>query len=465
MTNKFLLSLSVLVSGHILLGQTIWLQGELSSYSKNNQPAKVYLLKSAMLKSFEIIDSAILGNDGSFRFKTAKEIQPQLYQVNMTDGTPISFLSKSTDKIKVSGTATGFFYGEAEINGSIEYEVYSQLERIEKQNDLTKTKLGEAYDKVPFFDPKFTAKTDAIHAQLVQDLTAANNEIKILQNKHQGTFAADVLAGCYYNALKNESHYTDTLYDNPLAFQHEHFFDHINLTDFSIAQFPIFYKRLDEYMAEYINGSNLDGFKEGVDKVMSKIKNEELKAIVAVYLSNGFKEQNRHDMTDYVLQTYYNTGCEVVNTSNLKAVVASLKAASLGSIAPEISLPDINGNELNLSKARNKKAVIIYFWSSHCQYCLNSLPELMAFYSEKSLAGLEVYAVSLDNSRELWANFTKANHLQWMNVCEGVGTNSKTANIYGVRGTPTYILLDQNMKITNRTHDLHELIAKALELL
>jgi peroxiredoxin len=71
-------------------------------------------------------------------------------------------------------------------------------------------------------------------------------------------------------------------------------------------------------------------------------------------------------------------------------------SSSSGPSAPDFSLPTLKGGEITLSDFHGKKVVLIDFWSTTCDPCLQEMPELVKIYNEKKAAGFEVLAISVD---------------------------------------------------------------------
>jgi peroxiredoxin len=61
--------------------------------------------------------------------------------------------------------------------------------------------------------------------------------------------------------------------------------------------------------------------------------------------------------------------------------------------APDFTLKDLNGSEVNLSDYLGKN-VILNFWATWCGYCKKQLPYLEEVYEKYSDAGLTVLAVN-----------------------------------------------------------------------
>jgi peroxiredoxin len=69
----------------------------------------------------------------------------------------------------------------------------------------------------------------------------------------------------------------------------------------------------------------------------------------------------------------------------------------VGSAAPDFVAKDLAGNARRLADYRGK-VVLIDFWSTYCEPCKEEFPHIEALYRAKRDRGLEVIAVSMDDS-------------------------------------------------------------------
>ena len=90
---------------------------------------------------------------------------------------------------------------------------------------------------------------------------------------------------------------------------------------------------------------------------------------------------------------------------------------------------------------------------------------MVAVYKEFAPKGFEIYAVSLDKTKEAWQKGIADLNLGWKHVSELKFWDSKAAEMYGVRSIPANILIGPDGTILARNLMGNDLYAKLAELL
>jgi thiol-disulfide isomerase/thioredoxin len=152
-------------------------------------------------------------------------------------------------------------------------------------------------------------------------------------------------------------------------------------------------------------------------------------------------------------------------------VTKAAEDVTVGSVAPDIILPNPEGEELKLSDLRGN-VVLIDFWASWCGPCRRANPYLVELYNQYNAKGFEIFSVSLDgvpqqaNSKNDWRFAIEKDQLTWPNhVSDLKGYESEVVTLYGFEGIPFTILVDRDGTIIARNLRGYALGDKLAELL
>jgi len=132
----------------------------------------------------------------------------------------------------------------------------------------------------------------------------------------------------------------------------------------------------------------------------------------------------------------------VDRTKNPKAQVGAI-----GSVAPEISLSNPDGDVIKLSSLKGNY-VLLDFWASWCRPCRMENPNVVENYNKYKNDGFTIYSVSLDQKKALWEKAIKDDKLAWKNhVSDLKYWQSEAARLYQITAIPANLLLDKEGKI------------------
>jgi thiol-disulfide isomerase/thioredoxin len=126
-----------------------------------------------------------------------------------------------------------------------------------------------------------------------------------------------------------------------------------------------------------------------------------------------------------------------------------MKRVAVGAMAPEISLPDTNGNMVNLSSFKGK-VVLIDFWASWCGPCRASLPNIVKLYAKYKDKNFTVLSVSLDKEKGAWIEGIHKFHLKWTQISDLKYWDSPVVSLYNFTGIPFTVLVSADGKIVDK---------------
>jgi peroxiredoxin len=141
------------------------------------------------------------------------------------------------------------------------------------------------------------------------------------------------------------------------------------------------------------------------------------------------------------------------------------KSGWVGKTAPEIALPDTEGNTIKLSSYRGKY-VLVDFWASWCKPCRMENPNVVEAYNQFKGKNFTVLGVSLDMAKEPWKKAIVDDNLNWAHISDLKQWNSVVVPMYGIQGIPFNVLVDPEGKIVAenlRGNDLQQKLSEVIQ--
>ena len=132
-------------------------------------------------------------------------------------------------------------------------------------------------------------------------------------------------------------------------------------------------------------------------------------------------------------------GTRYVN--QLDDFIKRMESIRVGAVAPDFTLPDVDGNPVTLSGLRGKY-VLIDFWASWCPDCRKENPNIVAAWNKFKDKNITILGVSLDRKKEPWLAAIEKDQLTWTHVSDLKDWKSDAAVQYAIRWIPMNFLLD-----------------------
>lgn len=148
-----------------------------------------------------------------------------------------------------------------------------------------------------------------------------------------------------------------------------------------------------------------------------------------------------------------NEQCDDINGKDIpgkiKRQLEQYSLLKIGSPAPDELLH--NGRHISELPGVYK---LIVFWASWCEHCQKEIPELRAMYADLKKQNIEVIAMGMDDNADIHKIVTQSH--PWVSQFVGRDWNSPITQHYFVYGTPTFFMVDKNMKIVAKPKSVAE---------
>jgi tetratricopeptide (TPR) repeat protein len=163
--------------------------------------------------------------------------------------------------------------------------------------------------------------------------------------------------------------------------------------------------------------------------------------LVKVYYNLGYallklgrEAEGKAALTRYLeLDPGTNTATEV------RALIANPRMVN-ERFAPGFKVKSFDGSDLSLEEYRGR-IVLLDFWATWCGPCRVEMPETKNIWKRFGGDKFVIIGVSLDRNKKALESYLKSEEIGWPQYFDESGD---IARLYGVRGIPHTVLIDQN---------------------
>lgn len=239
-----------------------------------------------------------------------------------------------------------------------------------------------------------------------------------------------------------------------------HFWDDFDFNDDRLLYSRVYPHKLQAYFEQY-SSARPDSIVQSAELLFAKCKqNPEVYHYCIDWILRQVEIRKSGGSDNVLVHLYDNYLSKDASLSD-KATIDRVKIKAdlyrpnlINAIAPSFSLTSSKDSLVTLSDLKSKFTVL-YFTNSKCSECETKTPIVAEATTEYIGKGLEVVAISVENSKEDWMTWAKKNDNNWKHV--NIKESDELRMKYAAIELPTIYILDENKKIVGKN-------IKAIEL-
>ncbi len=122
-----------------------------------------------------------------------------------------------------------------------------------------------------------------------------------------------------------------------------------------------------------------------------------------------------------------------------KGAPAALSKAVEGAAAPDFTVKDLEGKDVNLASLKGS-VVLVNFWATWCPPCKEEIPSMIKLNSAMAGKAFRMLAISIDEGgKDAVQKFFKGNN----GLPTYLDTEGKISQLYGTTGVPETFIVDR----------------------
>ena len=133
------------------------------------------------------------------------------------------------------------------------------------------------------------------------------------------------------------------------------------------------------------------------------------------------------------------TGCDRKQQETIQQKEQRPLVASIGSLAPDFDLQDIDGNRWRLSDLEGQ-VVFINFWATWCPPCREEMPSMQELYDTMPKDRFKMLSILSNDDPTMAASFAAKGGFKFPIL---IDPYSKIGKAYGLTGVPETFIVDK----------------------
>lgn len=141
-------------------------------------------------------------------------------------------------------------------------------------------------------------------------------------------------------------------------------------------------------------------------------------------------------------------GCKAAEKVVVKEGLDLSKEAGSSESLPayDFKLNSLMGEEVSLSHYKDKKVVVLVFWTTWCPYCREALRSLRSDFKSFEDMGVELLAINVGESESRVKKFAQDLNLNFQVLLD---QDSSVADHYDLLGVPTYVIINKSGRVVS----------------
>lgn len=438
-----------------------WLHAQSISGQLEGLAGKELVLQGYHGNRTYIVGKVILGASGQF---TIPYNQPQ-YGIGVLSASPQAQLLVllNGENILVNGKNLDDI-SQIKVTNAAENQLYAQYNYEQGWRDKAVDAwavLDDMYFKVAFFGSNTEDLSPA--QQLIID------ELERLRQQEQ-TFINNLPKDSYLNWFLNTKKLIGSV-GNVVKYRPEYgepllqFFRQLNYADVRLYKSGMLGSALVNHFylienAFATQAQRNQAAKASIDAIYNQLTgNEELTAEITDLLISLFIQQGLDEFAEYLATKILGEDACTLN-NNTKDKLEGFRKMKVGNKAPDITFTETTyfPQEITAKKLSELHAekYLLVFAAGWCPHCTEEIPKVATMYPDLKAKGIEVILVSLDQTTTDFEQF--AAQLPFISTTDLQKWESQAVNDYQVYATPSYFMLDKDLKILGKYSSLEAVL-------